>query len=242
MQTDPSSPKKPITDLWRPELIRLPRLTPVRRVFRRLVRLLCRFLVLVCTRTTIHGLEYFPARGPALVVTNHLGDADILVLQACLPACGEILVKIELYDFPLLGALLEAFGVIWVHRGRPDRRALSAALEGLRQGRFVALAPEGRESLTGALEPATEGAAFLALKAGVPLVPVTLIGTQNRLLLGHLKKLRRAPVVLRVGRPFVLSSRPGRRQAFREGTRRIMETLARQLPPELRGAYGYLRD
>jgi 1-acyl-sn-glycerol-3-phosphate acyltransferase len=215
MQTAPSSPKKPITDLWRPELTRLPRLTPVRRVFRRLVRLLCRFLVLVCTRTTIRGLENFPAQGPALVVTNHLGDADLLVLQACLPACGEILVKIELYDFPLLGALLEAFGVIWVHRGRPDRRALSAALEGLRQGRFVALAPEGRESLT---------------------------GTQNRLLLGHLKKLRRAPVVLRVGRPFVLSPRPGRRQAFQEGTRRIMETLARQLPPELRGAYGYLRD
>jgi 1-acyl-sn-glycerol-3-phosphate acyltransferase len=142
----------------------------------------------------------------------------------------------------LLGALLEAFGVIWVHRGRPDRRALSAALEGLRQGRFVALAPEGRESLTGVLEPATEGAAFLALKAGVPVVPVTLTGTQNRLLLGHLKKLRRAPVVLRVGRPFVLSPRPGRRQAFQEGTRRIMETLAHQLPAELRGAYGYIRD
>jgi 1-acyl-sn-glycerol-3-phosphate acyltransferase len=242
MQTAPSSPKKPITDLWRPELTRLPRLTPVKRVFRRLVRLLCRFLVLVCTRTTIRGLENFPARGPALVVTNHLGDADLLVLQACLPACGEILVKIELYDFPLLGALLEAFGVIWVHRGRPDRRALSAALEGLRQGRFVALAPEGRESLTGVLEPATEGAAFLALKAGVPVVPVTLTGTQNRLLLGHLKKLRRAPVVLRVGRPFVLSPRPGRRQAFQEGTRRIMETLAHQLPAELRGAYGYIRD
>jgi len=191
---------------------------------------------------TIHGLENFPAQGPALVVTNHLGDADLLVLQACLPACGEILVKIELYDFPLLGGLLEAFGVIWVHRGRPDRRALSAALEGLRQGRFVALAPEGRESLTGGLEPATEGAAFLALKAGVPLVPVTLTGTQNRLLVGHLKRLCRAPVVLRVGMPFVLSPQPGRRQAVQAGTRRIMETLARQLPPEQRGVYAYVRD
>ena len=240
--TAPSSPPKPITEFWRPELTRLPRLTRARRLFRRCLRLLCRILLFVCTRPAVRGLEHLPRRGPALVVTNHLGDADLLVFQACLPITGEILAKIELIDLPVLGRLLEAFGVIWVHRGRPDRRALTAALEGLRQGRFVAVAPEGRESLTGGLEPGTEGAAFLALQAGVPVVPVTVTGTENTRLLPNLKKLRRTPVTLTVGEPFLLPQPADRHAAIREGTVHIMETLARQLPAELRGVYAYITD
>jgi 1-acyl-sn-glycerol-3-phosphate acyltransferase len=193
-------------------------------------------------RPTVRGLEHFPRRGPALVVTNHLGDADMLVFQACLPATGEILAKIELIALPVLGRLLEAFGVIWVHRGRPDRRALEAALEGLRQGRFVAVSPEGRESLSGGLEPGTEGAAFLALRGGVPVVPVTVTGTENARVLPNLKRLRRTPVTLTVGEPFVLAQLADRHAAVRAGTVRIMETLARQLPAELRGAYGYITN
>jgi 1-acyl-sn-glycerol-3-phosphate acyltransferase len=238
----PSSPPKPITELWRPELTRLPRLNPARRLFRRCLRAACRILLIACTRPTVRGMGNFPRRGPALVVTNHLGDADMLVFQACLPVTGEILTKIELIGLPVLGRLLEAFGVIWVHRGRPDRRALSAALEGLRQGRFVAVAPEGRESLTGGLEPGTEGAAFLALQAGVPVVPVTVTGTENAHLLPALKRLRRTPITLTVGEPFVLRQPADRHTAIREGTRRIMETLARQLPAELRGVYAYITD
>jgi hypothetical protein len=55
-----------------------------------------------------------------------------------------------------------------------------------------------------------------------------------------LKKFRRAPVTLTVGRPFVLEPQADRHESIREGTRLIMETLARQLPAEYRGVYGYI--
>jgi 1-acyl-sn-glycerol-3-phosphate acyltransferase len=242
MQTKPSTPPKPVSRIWHPELTRLPRLGPGRRFFRSFMRMVCRFLVFICTRVSLAGMENFPRKGPALVVTNHLGDADLALAVACLPAFGEILAKIEVYEMPVIGALMDAFGMIWVHRGQPDRKALRLALEALRAGRFVGIAPEGRESLTGGLEPATSGAAFLALHAHVPLVPVTFTGTENHRLLSNLRRLRRTPVSLTVGKPFVLPDFADRRTALREATRFIMEVLSRQLPPELRGAYAYVRD
>jgi len=231
---------KPVSEVWRPELTRLPVLTPARRLARRLLKGLVRFLVFCFTRTEVSGLENFPKKGPALVVMNHLGDADALIMLAFLPIFPEALAKIELYNFPVLGALMHAYGVIWVHRGQPDRRAIRAALEGLRAGKFVGVAPEGRESLSGGLEEGTEGAAFLAIKAGVPLVPVTITGTQNVHLYGNMKRLRRTPVTLRVGKAFILPGQANRQGALREATRLIMEVLARQLPPEYRGVYSYV--
>jgi len=184
------------------------------------------------------GLENFPRAGPALVVINHLGDADTPLLVGFLPAVLDALGKIELYDFPLLGKLMDWYGIIWLHRGQPDRRAIRAALDGLAEGRIIVIAPEGRYSLTGELEEATDGAAFLALKANVPVVPVALIGTENVNVYGHLRHLQRPLVKLKVGRPFVLAEQAGCQQdALREGTRQIMFALASLLPVEYRGIY-----
>jgi 1-acyl-sn-glycerol-3-phosphate acyltransferase len=130
-----------------------------------------------------------------------------------------------------------AYGVIWVHRGQPDRRALRAALQGLGEGRMVAIAPEGRESLSGALEEGTRGAAFLALKAGVPILPITLTGTENWRVYGNLKRLRRPEITITVGKPFTLDAAGDQRLALQQGTLKIMQTLADQLPQEYRGVY-----
>ena len=63
-----------------------------------------------------------------------------------------------------------------------------------------------------------------------------------RLVENNLKKLRRAPVTLKVGKPFVLPQQSRDRDALQEGTRLIMESLARQLPPAYRGVYAYVED
>jgi 1-acyl-sn-glycerol-3-phosphate acyltransferase len=185
----------------------------------------------------VEGLENFPRQGPALVVVNHLGDADIVLGLAVLPAPIDALAKMEMYDFPIIGKLMAWYGVIWLHRGQPDRRALHAALQGFQEGRLIGIAPEGRESLTGSLEEGTAGAAFLALKGKVPLVPVTFTGTENSRIYGNLKRLRRTPVSLRVGPAFWLETGASRAAALREGTEQIMRRLAGQLPPEYRGVY-----
>jgi 1-acyl-sn-glycerol-3-phosphate acyltransferase len=243
MQRVPSSPRpKPVSEVWQPEMTRLPALTCRRRLFRAFIRGLCRAIIKLCTRSTVRGVEDYPRQSPALVVINHLGDPDAALVLAYLPEFPEVIGKIELRAITILRWVTTGLGIIWVHRGQPDRRAISAALEAFSQGRRVIIAPEGRESATGALEIGTDGAAFLALKAGVPIVPVTITGTENWRVYGNLKRLRRTTVTLTVGKPFVLWRYADRHEALREGTRRIMETLAHQLPPEYRGIYSYERQ
>lgn len=232
-----SIPPKPITDVWRPELVALPRLTLARRLFRQFMRQLMKFLILVLTRPTVTGMENFPRKGPAVVVINHLGDADAVLLGASIPYMIEAMGKIELNDHWLAGPMLRGYGMIWVHRGRPDRKALRAALDALAQGRLVTIAPEGRQSLIGGLEEGNEGAAFLALKSGAQIVPIAMTGTENGNIWGHVKRFRRAPVTLTVGKPFFLQERPDRQEMMREGTRQIMQSLADLLPESYRGNY-----
>ncbi len=234
----PSPPPKPVSEVWRPELVRLPELTPARRRLRGFLRWLMRGILRLCMRVQVHGLENFPRGGPALVVTNHLGDGDTPLLLALLPSDLDALAKIELYDFPLLGRLMEAYGVIWLHRGQPDRRALRAALQAFEAGRMVIIAPEGRYSLIGGMEAGTGGAAFLARKGGVPVVPIALTGTDNASVYRHLRRLQKAPVTLTIGAPYRFEEEDSRAESQRqEDTRRIMESLARLLPPEYRGVY-----
>jgi 1-acyl-sn-glycerol-3-phosphate acyltransferase len=182
-------------------------------------------------------MEQYPRQGPALVVINHLGDPDAVLVLACLPEFPEVIGKIELRDIPILRWVAAGLGIIWVQRGQPDRRAIATALQAFSQGRRVIISPEGRESITGALEAGTNGAAFLALKAGVPVVPVTVTGTENWRIYGNLKRLRRTAVTLTVGQPFDLQRYDDRHETLQEGTRLIMGTLARQLPSGYRGVY-----
>lgn len=237
MPNQPFSPPKPITDVWRPELVALPRLTFARRLFRQLAHWITRLLIVTLTRPTVKGLENFPRQGPALVVINHLGDADVVLVGAYTPVMFEGLGKIELIDHWLAGPVLRAYGIIWVHRGRPDRKALRAALDGLTEGRIVGLAPEGRQSVTGGLEEGNEGAAFLALKSGAPIVPIAMTGTENESIYGNIKRFRRTRVTLTVGKPFFLREQVDRQGMMRDGTRQIMEALAELLPDSYRGNY-----
>ena len=245
-----SQPPKPVSQIWRPDLTKMPALTPGRRLFRLFFRSLCKAIVYLCTRVTITGVENYPRQGPALLVINHLGDPDIILTLAALPDFPEILGKIELLEVPVLGTLCNMLGVIWVHRGQPDRRAVSAILEAFHQGRRVLIAPEGQESVSGALEAGTDGAAFLAIKSGVPLVPITVTGSEFRQIEKGLKNIRRTRVSVTIGKSFELplpapdenTGHTQRRGDLRGATQLIMETLARQLPPEYRGVYAFVDE
>jgi 1-acyl-sn-glycerol-3-phosphate acyltransferase len=238
MQTKPESTSKPVSERVRPELTRLPALTPARRQFRRLVRWLLRLLVYAFTRPVVSGIEKIPRKGPCLVVTNHLGDADLVLGLVHSPVDVEVVAKSELYDFPILGWLMDAYGVIWTHRGQPDRRAIRVILQALEEGRIVGIAPEGRESLTGALEEGLGGAAYLASKSGAPLLPIVFTGTDNTSMYSNMQRLRKTAVSMTVGEVFRLDwSGEDKKLATRRGTEEIMQRLAALLPKEYRGVY-----
>ena len=238
MQTPPSLPPKPVSEVLRPELTRLPSYTLGRKLVRRALWYLQRLIVGTRLKVATRGLENFPARGPALIVINHLGDADVVVILSRLRS-QEIdpLAASNLYDIPALRFFAEGWGVIWLHRGQPDRKALNCAIEALKLGRFVMIAPEGRESVAGGLEEGLDGAAFLALRADVPLVPIALTGTENDRVMPALKRWPRTPVSMTVGRPFRLEKSGDRHADLKNGTDRIMRELANLLPEQYRGAY-----
>lgn len=236
MPDKPLPPPKPITDVWKPDLVRLPRLTSLRLVFRKFSHGLIKLIAWVCLRVTKEGLENIPKNGPLLIVINHLGDADVPALISSLPFAPDALAKIELYDLPTLGKLIDLYGVIWLHRGKPDKRALRAALDGLAEGRRIVIAPEGRYSLTGALEEGAGGAAFLAYKSSAPILPIAITGTENENVYKNLRRFKRARVHIRVGKTFGLEEQASaRREALTGGTKRIMAEIRSLLPERYRG-------
>jgi 1-acyl-sn-glycerol-3-phosphate acyltransferase len=232
-----SGREKPTSEVFRPQLTRLPRITWWRKLIRLFSNWWARLLIWLFLRIEFTGLQNIPSTGPALIVSNHLGDVDFLVLVALSPRPVEAVGKIELYDLPVLGKFLDLYGIIWVHRGHADRQAIKAVLEAFKDKRLVAIAPEGRESITGSLEKGTSGAAYLALKGNVPLIPATITRTENTRILANLKRFRRTDVTLRIGSPFLLDYYRDWRMTVHEGTDKIMRTLAMQLPPEYQGDY-----
>ena len=237
---------KPVSEVWRPELVRLPKMTRLRRVFRAFGHGLMKLIVKICLNVSCEGMENFPSSGPVMVVINHIGDSDAPALISTLPFPPDALAKIELYDLPILGKLMDWYGVIWLHRGRADKRAIRAALDGFAEGRIIIIAPEGRYSVTGALEEGSDGAAFLAHKSGAMILPIAITGTENENVYGQMKKFRRARVHVRVGKMFKLAEQPsggvlsaakGRQEAITQGTHQIMQALASLLPEKYRGAY-----
>ncbi len=205
------------------------------RAFRPTARLILRGLLRLTTRLHVDGLQNIPKNGAAIIAFNHLGHFDPLLICAFSPRAPEFIALADLLDVPGTGPALRAYGVILAHRGEFDRQVLRAALETLNRGDLLALAPEARQSPSAALERGREGTAYLALKSGVPVVPVGITGTQNIYAAWRLRQRPRVSMV--VGVPFHLPAQPGpsRREALEAAHATIMKQIAQLLPIEYRG-------
>jgi 1-acyl-sn-glycerol-3-phosphate acyltransferase len=133
---------KPVSKGCSQQITNLARLTRTRILVRRFYQTDCRTLLRAVARIEVEGIEKFSSQSPALIVTNHLGDADIQLGLGELPIRPEVFAKTELRDIAFLGWLMNAYGAIWLHQGKPDHRTLSLALRALSKGCFRAIAPE----------------------------------------------------------------------------------------------------
>ncbi|MFO7740958.1 MAG: lysophospholipid acyltransferase family protein [Anaerolineae bacterium] len=203
----------------------------------RFLRIIALIITKLTTRLEIVGRENIPAEPPYLLVTNHLSALDLPMLLFMLPHTVRPFAAIKHKSNPLFGPILEAADTIWVRRGEVDRRALRKALEVLERGEVLGLAPEGtRANESHALQRGKAGAAYIATRADVPLLPVGIAGTEK--IKHNLPRLRRTRVRIAVGEPFHLPETGHvRSKRLHEYTDLIMRRIAELLPEEYRGVY-----
>ncbi|MGA2182410.1 MAG: lysophospholipid acyltransferase family protein [Bryobacteraceae bacterium] len=138
-------------------------------------------LRIVGVRVQVEGLDNISPDGVYVFASNHASYMDTPVVLGNVPVQFRFLAKRGLFMIPFLGTHLQRAGHIPVFRGnaRQNLKTLGMAAETV-QKRSISLLifPEGGRSHDGALRPFSEGAAYIAIKAGVPLVPLTLLGTR----------------------------------------------------------------
>ncbi len=201
------------------------------------VRAVMRFLFGLFADVEVHGLEHIPPGG-CLLCPNHLSRFDAGLVFCLLRGRNVTAFAADKYrPQPFFRAIVEMVDAIWVNRGAIGPSTIRAALQTLRDGRLLGLAPEGTRSATRALQPGKHGAALLAATAGVPIVPVAITGTEH--MAEAIKRFRRARLTVTLGEPFPLPPLTGdqRAQKLDTYTDEIMCRIAALLPEPYRGVY-----
>lgn len=152
---------------------------------------------------TVEGFEHIDPKETYVFAGNHLSYMDTPVLLSHIPVLFRFMAKKGLFQIPFLGTHLIQGGHIPVSLEDPRAalKTLSRAAQTIRDRRTsVLIFPEGGRSEDGVLQPFKEGAAYVAIKAGVPLVPVALVGTRDVLAMGS-ATFHAGRVTLRFGQP-----------------------------------------
>ena len=150
------------------------------RVFHAIARGWARAVLAVCSvRVTVRGLEKVDLSRNYVYVSNHASMFDIPAILAGIPDQIRIIYKRELDVIPFFGWGLRYGSYIGIDRGRGSRavKSLEEAVEKIRSGASVLMYAEGTRTLDGKLQPFKRGAFNLALKAGIPVVPLTVNGS-----------------------------------------------------------------
>ena len=174
------------------------------RVQHQISRVWSRMLLRVSgVKMRIEGLEKIDPRTTYVFVANHRSFMDIPVLLAYLPLQFRFLAKKGLFSIPFLGTHVRRAGHLPVVKDNP-RASLKSMTDAARMlrglGLSVMLFPEGGRSKDGALQDFIEGAAYIAVKAGVPIIPLAMTGTREVLPMGSLQ-IMSGIVELRIGDP-----------------------------------------
>lgn len=190
----------------------------------------------------VDGLENVPAQGSAILMINHIAFMDSIVVLHSVHRNIVPFAKEEVYSYPLIGLITRLWGVIPVRRGEVDRRALRRALEVLRSGEIILLAPEGTRSTQ--LQKGREGIAYIASRSNAPIVPVAIEHTQGFPSFPLLPRWRQPGARVQFGRAFRYRPeylKPSRDQ-LRQMTDEALYLLAALLPEQMRGVYADLSE
>lgn len=190
----------------------------------------CRVLCTVFGRLRVMGRAQVPRTGGLLVVSNHTSYADPPLLGVALPRPIRFMAKVELFTHPLFGWLITSLGAFPVRRGTADRQAIRQATELLQAGNALTIFMEGGTSPDGKLQSPDLGAAMIAMRAGVPILPVAIIDA-DKMLPRHGGGIHFARVQVIIGTPLSFPAYAGHadRTALQAISRTVMRTIAEMM-------------
>lgn len=200
-------------------------------MFYTLVRLLLIVMLKPLFRYEVRGRRNIPKSGPVILAVNHVSYLDpVIVALAIGPRPINFMAKSELLKIPVFGSLLKGLNTFPVKRGLADKGAIAHSLKLLSNGEVLLIFPEGTRirNNNGQLGKPYPGVTAIALKTGVPIVPIGLVGTDKVLPDG--KRLPRFPKIeVRIGEVIQVEkiSAKDRKEKEAELTNKVMGELER---------------
>lgn len=190
------------------------------------------------THVTVENEHLMPKEGPVIITLNHLSRLDF-----------PSLIKLERYNDiycvaadtykknKIFAAFIDGADMIWIDRTKADFAAIKRAMTVLKEGKILALAPEGTRSKTKSLLQGKEGVTLIASKTRAPLISIAVIGSEDWT--DHIKHFRKPPITLRLGPVFDLPKidPDNREESLRTATDEVMCRIAALMPEKYHGFY-----
>ncbi|MFB3924609.1 MAG: lysophospholipid acyltransferase family protein [Syntrophales bacterium] len=162
-----------------------------------------RFLLFIANvKVDVIGKENALIGKPQIFMANHQSWFDIFIVFAHIPAQFSWIAKKELFSIPFFGTALRRLGTIEIDRKHHASalKSIDAAAQKIRDGKSVVTFPEGTRSMDGEIQPFKKGVFHLALKSGVPIVPISIVGSREIMPKKSLK-IHPGKIVMVIGEP-----------------------------------------
>ncbi len=197
------------------------------------LRTIARFIYPLLARVRVVGRENVPKEGAFIIASNHLAWMDVPLVPSFLKRKVVYMAKEELF-YGKAGWIVRFLGAFPVKRGEADRQSLRAADTQIKAGKIFMIFPEGTRSKIHQLGKGHVGLGMIALRAGVPVIPVAVWGSE------YIFNKWRPRVTISYGKPLHLAPKGNKitREDIEEATDEVMRAIAAMMPPAYRGMYG----
>ena len=206
----------------------------------KILRYLIRLFLNSIANFELRGKENLPLTGGMIIAANHIGILDIVMVYYGIDRTDLFIPVAEKWEkIGWIRWLGKQLNFLFIDRYNPDLKAMRRMIALMEEGKCLVIAPEGTRSRVGSLIEGKPGVAYLAARSGFPVIPIAITGTEDKNILGNVKRLRKTNITLTGGKPFVIPPLPktDRDEALRKSIDEIMCRIAALLPEKYRGVY-----
>jgi len=193
-----------------------------------IARFICFAVLRIYCRVCVEGRENIPKQGSFIIASNHESHLDPPTVSISVPQIVHFMARDDLFEVRFLKSLLKKIAVYPIKRGQQDLKAVKDSLRKLKEGKVIALFPEGsRTEGPGLGEPAL-GIGMLAAHSGAPVLPIFLKGT-GKALPKRAKSIKFWPVKVYIGKPLKFEKckeASKRKEAYKEFSNRVMKSIS----------------